>query len=175
MTSKDKIEISFLVDEDTCNFKVTSMFIGMPYCDGKCWKDLNKEAGYDKYDWPLCHNHDLLNDMRYEITTEKLVERYLHNPLSHGVVFGGMEPLLSSEEVLEFIRLLRLKNCEDPVVIYTGYTEQELPVLEFVKKAQSFNNIFMKLGRYRPGEERHLDKVLGVELASSNQYGKQIS
>jgi hypothetical protein len=37
-----------------------------------------------------------------------------------------------------------------------------------------FDNIVIKFGRYRPGQQKHFDEVLGVELASDNQYAKRI-
>jgi len=34
-------------------------------------------------------------------------------------------------------------------------------------------NIIVKFGRYRPNQEKHYDKILGVFLASDNQYAKE--
>ena len=59
------------------------------------------------------------------ISIGQLVERYLGNPISKAVVFGGLEPFDDIENVLQFIFELRANNCEDDVVIYTGYTEKK--------------------------------------------------
>jgi hypothetical protein len=41
------------------------------------------------------------------------------------------------------------------------------------KNIKNCGNIIVKFGRYRPNQEPHFDKVLGVELASDNQYAKE--
>jgi hypothetical protein len=38
-----------------------------------------------------------------------------------------------------------------------------------------YKNIYVKFGRYLVGQEPHYDEVLGVTLASDNQYGKKVS
>lgn len=38
-----------------------------------------------------------------------------------------------------------------------------------------YKNIVVKFGRYIPGQEKHYDEVLGVYLASDNQYAEKIS
>ena len=37
------------------------------------------------------------------------------------------------------------------------------------------SNIVIKYGRYIPGQTPHYDEVLGVKLASDNQYAERIS
>ena len=36
-------------------------------------------------------------------------------------------------------------------------------------------NIIIKFGRFVPMQQPHFDPILGVNLASDNQYAKQIS
>ena len=38
-----------------------------------------------------------------------------------------------------------------------------------------YDNIVVKFGRFLPGHKKHYDEVLGVELASPNQYAEVIS
>jgi hypothetical protein len=38
-----------------------------------------------------------------------------------------------------------------------------------------FDNIIVKFGRFIPDDEKRFDEVLGVELASHNQYAEVIS
>ena len=38
-----------------------------------------------------------------------------------------------------------------------------------------YSNIIIKFGRFIPNREPHFDEVLGVNLASNNQYAKRIS
>lgn len=169
------MNIIFLIETDVVNFWRTSMCIGMPYCDGKCWKDLNARGG--NYDWSLCHNGGLLKERKIEIPVNELAKKYVNNPLSHAVVFAGMEPLISMNEVVAFIAYLRgACRCDDPVIIYTGYNEDEEPYIKFhnLLETAEVNNVIVKFGRYVPDQKSHLDPVLKVMLASDNQYAKQI-
>ena len=83
----------------------------------------------------------------------------------------------------EFVRTLREDyHCDDDIVIYTGYTEYELTIDDVGRTENaSYNwlkhypNIYVKFGRYIYGQASHFDKVLGVKLASDNQYGKKVS
>ena len=88
------------------------------------------------------------------------------------MVFGGLEPFDSWEELIEFISLFRYKSS-DPVVIYTGYKEEEIE--DKIKVLSEYENIYIKFGRFVPNQKSHFDEVLGVELASSNQYAKKVS
>ena len=54
--------------------------------------------------------------------------------------------------------------------IYTGYYPEEIQ--DELKQLQKYKNIIIKFGRFIPGQEPHYDEVLGVYLASDNQYGE---
>ena len=45
-------------------------------------------------------------------------------------------------------------------------------IVDFLK---SYKNIIIKFGRFIPNDKPHRDTILGVNLASSNQYAKKIS
>lgn len=63
--------------------------------------------------------------------------------------------------------------CDDDVVIYTGYYPDEIKdALDVLK---GFNNIIIKFGRYIPNRQSRYDEILGVTLASDNQYAERIS
>jgi hypothetical protein len=103
-----------------------------------------------------------------------LVNRYLDNPITKSVVFGGLEPFDTPEELEYFIDMLRLSyNCNDDIVIYTGYTEEELSDNLYHNWIITRPNIIIKYGRFRPNQDPHYDEVLGVNLASDNQYAKR--
>ena len=72
----------------------------------------------------------------------------------------------------EFVQKLR-EYSNDDIVIYTGYNKDE--VIEYVKELSIYPNIIVKFGRYIPNQEKHFDDVLGVYLASDNQYAERIS
>jgi hypothetical protein len=60
-------------------------------------------------------------------------------------------------------------------VIYTGYTEKEVKNSLIYGYLLQYKNIIIKYGRYLQGHKKHYDETLGVELASNNQYARQIS
>lgn len=153
-----------VIDEDFINYKTPVMSLLFPYCSMKC----NKEAGRE-----VCHNTHL-NDPIIEVDIEKLCLRYIQNPISRGIVCYGKEPFDSRIDLFNFIHVFRNKyQLNDPIIIYTGYTEEEIQKETQILKR--FGNIIIKFGRYIPDMPSHFDRVLGVELASPNQYGKVIN
>lgn len=159
------MEIKGIIHEDFVNYKVCSMTIAMPYCTFKC----DKECGSN-----VCQNSKLAKDPTLDIPAAKIIEQYLHNPLSHAIVFQGLEPFDSYNDIYYFIYALRFifKN-NDPVVIYTGYNKDE--ILSKIDDLLKFSNIIIKFGRYIPNHEPHYDEILGVNLASDNQYAEVIT
>ena len=159
------MEIKGIIHEDFVNYKVCSMTIAMPYCTFKC----DKECGSN-----VCQNSKLVKDPTLDIPAAKIIEQYLYNPLSHAIVFQGLEPFDSYNDIYYFIYALRFifKN-NDPVVIYTGYNKDE--ILSKIEDLLKFSNIIIKFGRYIPGQKPHYDEILGVNLASDNQYAEVIT
>lgn len=152
-----------LVDEDFVNYKVPAMFVIFPYCSFKCEKDCGIKC---------CQNSKVALSPTVEIDAKKLVERFLANPITHAIVCGGLEPLDSFHDVLDLVSLVREKS-DVTIVIYTGYTEDEAAV--YIDALKKFTNIIVKFGRFVPNQPHRVDEVLGVELASDNQYAKKIS
>lgn len=144
---------------DTVNYRVTSLTIMFPYCTFKCGK-MN------------CQNYALAQEKNIDISIPDLVQRYITDDMCEAVVLQGLDPLDSFEDVLEFIAELR-KYSDDPVVIYTGYNASEIQ--KQITKLKQYTNIIVKFGRYIPNQKPHRDEILGVDLASDNQYAKKIS
>ena len=65
------------------------------------------------------------------------------------------------------------KVCQDEIIIYTGYTPEEL--YEELNQFVEFENIIIKFGRFIPNQKTHKDKILGVDLASDNQYAVKLT
>lgn len=167
------MQIRGLIDEDIVNYKKTSMYLAFPKCSFKC----EKESGCK-----MCQNSSLVEHKIIEITPEELCERYINNPLTSAVVCAGLEPFDSRYDLLAIVECLRHKyRCDDDIVVYTGYTEEELESednveINFIyKNLKNYNNIIIKFGRFIPNEEPHYDEVLGVNLASNNQYAKRLN
>lgn len=161
------MRIKTVVDEDFTNYKKAAMFIGTISCGGKCCI----EAGIPL---SVCQNDGWRSCAPIHIDDRTLCERYLSNNITSAIVFGGLEPFEQFDEVSWFIRVLRnTYKCDDDVVIYTGYTPDEIK--EEVKLLSEFKNIIIKYGRYVPNAKTRYDDVLGVNLASDNQYAVKIS
>ena len=161
--------IKQLVEEDFVNYKDPAMFIAFPKCSFKCEKEFGVSC---------CQNSMLALAENINVSVVDILERYMANPITSAIVLGGLEPFDSAEDVIGFISYVR-HYIPDPIVIYTGYTEDE------VKKIKAFDenlysilalyeNVIVKFGRYIPDQELHFDEVLGVKLASDNQYAKYI-
>lgn len=157
------MKIKTYVEEDFNNYKKPSMLIGFPTCTFKCNRECNKS---------VCHNEVLANNKNIDIPIQDLVDIYMDNKITSAIVFGGLEPFDSWDDVFDLV--VHLRNVTmDPIVIYTGYTPDEVSGKINILKA--FRNIIVKFGRYVPNDEPHFDEVLGVTLASRNQYALQIS
>ena len=83
-----------------------------------------------------------------------------------------MEPFDSWPDILELVTAFREKT-DDDIVIYTGYKKEEIE--DDIKKLSIFKNIIVKFGRFVPNQKPHYDEILGVELASNNQFAERIS
>lgn len=156
--------IKGIADEDFINYKKPSMVIAFPYCSFKC----DKECGR-----AVCQNSPLVKAPNIDISYQKLVERYINNGITEAIVCQGLEPLDSFDELYEFLVMLRdFYNCNDDVVIYTGYNKEE--IIKKIEILKYFDNIIIKYGRYIPDQKPHYDEVLGVNLASDNQYAERL-
>lgn len=154
------IKLKGLIEEDFVNFKFPVMFLATSYCDFKCEKE-------DKNGDTFCQNSLLAAAEVIEISIQKLINKYLNNPISKGVCFGGMEPFLQFEEVLSFIKQFR-ERSDDPIIIYTGYYFNEIE--DKAKEIIPYNNIIIKYGRYKCNNVGRYDEILGIHLSSDNQY-----
>ena len=164
-----------IIDEDLVNYKKISMVLEFPNCSFKC----DKESGSQ-----ICQNAALANVSSIHIDYGHIIERYLNNPITEAIVFQGLEPFDSSLDVTNLVYALRvLYDCHDDIVIYTGYTKEELetmPVLggivkePILTKLKEYDNIIIKYGRFLPNQDSHYDEILGVDLASPNQYAEKL-
>ena len=153
------MKIKGLISEDFVNYKKPAMTIMFPYCTFKCGTE-------------YCQNSPLLKSEDIEMDISNIVIRYLNNPITESVVMQGLEPFDSWDDLIEFVKQLR-ESTNDDIVIYTGYYKEE--IADKIPLLSKYKNIVIKYGRYIPRQEKHYDEVLGVYLASSNQYAERIS
>jgi len=52
------------------------------------------------------------------------------------------------------------------------YRPLELNKYDKIALLSRYKNVIVKFGRFIPNQEKHYDEILGVELASPNQYAK---
>ena len=154
--------IKGIIDEDFINYKKPSMIIEFPYCSFKCDKECRQQ---------ICQNSALVNEPNISISVYKIIDRYLNNPITKAIVCQGLEPFDSKDDLYVFIDRFR-RRTDDPIIIYTGYTKEELkdelPILK------QFGDIIIKFGRFIPNRPSRFDEILGVTLASDNQYAVQL-
>jgi pyruvate-formate lyase-activating enzyme len=154
------MKLKDIIDEDFQDYKKPSMMLATCFCDWKCLieKDL---------DIHICQNSELAHQDNIEVSVDKIIDRYLNNPITQAVVIAGLEPLLQADEVIEFIKKFREK-CDADIVLYTGYYPEEIAKYLFILK--EYSNIIIKFGRFQVDSKVKYDEVLGVYLSSENQY-----
>ena len=157
------MKLKGLQDEDFVNYKKPAMFIGFPSCTWKCEKECGKR---------VCQNGALATSPIKNIDINKIVNRYINKPITSAIVCGGLEPFDTWEDLYKLIFYFRQKT-EDDIIIYTGYYKEEKE--KYINCLKQFSNIIIKYGRYIPGHEKHYDEILGIYLASNNQYAERIS
>ena len=156
------MKIKGLIDEDFVNYKKCCMTIMFPTCyNFKCGK-------------ALCQNSPIAKMKNIEISCAAIVKKYISNPLSEAICFQGLEPCDSLGDMYLLIEEFR-KHTQDDIVIYTGYMKKELERSGILNCLEEYPNIIIKYGRYIPNQAPHYDEILGVDLASNNQYAERIS
>jgi pyruvate-formate lyase-activating enzyme len=141
------------------------MYIAMCYCDWKCCKEQNLDIA-------ICQNSQIASQPNIYVEANNLVQRYISNPITSAIVISGLEPFYTYQQLFDFIKLLR-QSTQDDIVIYTGYTEEEIQ--DKIEQLKQFPNIVIKFGRFVPNQTPHYDEVLGIYLANDNQYAKKVS
>ena len=160
------IQVKGIIWEDMVNYKKISTTLMMPTCDFKC----DKENGVQ-----LCQNWELAATPSITVPVESFVRSYLNNNITEAIVFQGLEPLDSLIDVCTVCACLSDFKCKDDIVIYTGYNKDEISSNDInLLKSCVYGQLRIKWGRYRPNQESHYDDILGVNLASDNQYGELI-
>lgn len=159
------MKLKGIIDCDFTNYKKPVITLEFPYCDFKC----DKLNGCQ-----VCQNSALAREPDIEISAEKIWELYISNPLTKGFCFQGLEPFSNPIDLAELLYFIRkIKKCNDDIIIYTGFNKGEDLVCENI--IRKYNNIIVKWGRYIVNQEPHYDEILGVKLASNNQYAEEIN
>ena len=159
------VTVKTIVDENFQDYKKASMFIEFPKCDFKCFIELGLDAS-------KCQNYEISKRKDIKVSIFEIFIRYINNPITNAIVLGGLEPFESFSEVYSLISYFRTNGCNDDFVIYTGYYPNE--VKKYINELKKFENVIVKFGRFIPDSVCKFDNLLGVNLASSNQYALNI-
>lgn len=160
----DIIEVKGIIFEDFVNYKKPCMTLMMPKCNFKC----DKECGVQ-----VCQNSGLAAAPNQTVLINDLMRGYKSNSITEAIVLQGLEPFDSLIDLYTVAAALEDFNITDDFVIYTGYTREELKSkLKPLYKVPG--HLIIKWGRYIPNQQPHYDPILGVYLASDNQYGEQL-
>lgn len=157
------MEIKGLLDEDFVNYKRPSMFIVFPHCTFKC----EKECGVR-----CCQNSELAASKSIDVDIKTIAQRYKNNLITQAIVCGGLEPMDSFDDLISLVKYIRHMGINDEIIVYTGYNKSE--IVNKTRVLSKFGNIIVKYGRFIPNQEKHYDEVLGVCLASDNQYAERL-
>lgn len=160
------MKVKGIIVEDFVNYKLPSMFISTCYCDWKCCTEVGVDIG-------VCQNAPLAQSENIDISDQTIYEQFINNPITKAIVIGGMEPMIQINEIIDLINLFRNQGEDCSFIIYTGYYPNEIP--EPLNRLKQYKNIIVKFGRYIPNSQSVYDEVLGIMLASSNQYAEVIS
>lgn len=163
------MRVKDIVDEDFQDYCKPAMFICAKSCTMKC----NKKAGRE-----VCQNASLLLQDTIDLSDNHIIKLYTENDLTKAIVIGGLEPLDQPMEIEAFVVALNRHKIQDDLVIYTGYSEEEVKesaclsstVSNIIKGCKAMRNLVIKYGWFVDGCKPHFDNVLGVNLASDNQY-----
>jgi hypothetical protein len=152
------------------DYKKTGLYIPIYGCTMKCVKEARKRGDMKT----ICQNSELLEHGSISYPFEKILDRITSDPFIECIIFSGMEPMDSFDDIYSFIKQFR-KLSDLEIVIFTGY--DYLEIIDKIIKLQRFPDITMKFGRYKadfPVLPKY-DEVGKVTLASGNQYFRKIS
>lgn len=151
------------LEENYQDYKESSLKIVTSICDFKCCT----EQGIDV---SVCANHSYANNIPNKVKNKSILAIYNNmRPFCSSIVFGGLEPLKQLVELYGTCKYLRDNGVEDDIVIYTGYYPHELNPHDMLLLI-SLKKVIIKFGRYIPNTTSRYDEVLGVVLASKNQF-----
>lgn len=119
----------------------------------------------------MCQNSELTRSKNITVSTQRIIDRFTNNPISKALVLSGLDPFDSYEDMIKLVQDFR-KQCSNTIVIYSGYTKDELS--DRIPILHDLGNVVIKYGRYIPNQSKHFDDCLGVYLASDNQYAENV-
>lgn len=158
--------VKLVKQDDFVQYKKPCVVVCFPNCTWKCCT----EAGIPT---SVCQNQEMCELKDIDITPEDVYNLYKESLFAESICCSGLEPMLQFDDVLSLLKYFREHDCDADFVIYTGYYRNEIE--DKIEQLAKYKNVIVKFGRYVPNQEKHYDEVLGVWLASDNQYAERIS
>ena len=157
--------VKLVKQDDFVQYKKPCVVVCFPNCTWKCCT----EAGIPT---SVCQNQEMCGLKDIDVTPEDVYNLYKESLFAESICCSGLEPMLQFDDVLSLLKYFREHDCDADFVIYTGYYPEEIePQLSILKQ---FSNIVLKCGRYIPNRPSKYDDILGITLASDNQYAKLV-
>ena len=158
--------VKLVKQDDFVQYKKPCVVVCFPNCTWKCCT----EAGIPT---SVCQNQEMCGLKDIDITPEDVYNLYKESLFAVSICCSGLEPMLQFDDVLSLLKYFREHDCDADFVIYTGYYRHEIE--DKIEQLAKYKNVIVKFGRFIPNQEKHYDEVLGVWLASDNQYAERIS
>lgn len=157
--------VKLVKQDDFVQYKKPCVVVCFPNCTWKCCT----EAGIPT---SVCQNQEMCGLKDIDITPGDVYNLYKESLFAESICCSGLEPMLQFDDVLSLLKYFREHDCDADFVIYTGYYRNEIE--DKIEQLAKYKNVIVKFGRYVPNQEKHYDEVLGVWLASDNQYAERI-
>lgn len=147
------------------DYKKSALLLCTCFCDWKCCTELGRDKS-------MCQNSTLKEVAIKKIPFSEIFDMVTRNTVIDAVIFGGLEPFIQINQVIQCIEYLRERGMTKDILIYTGYYIEEIDeaIIERLKES----DVILKCGRYIPDRPPKFDDILGVTLASDNQYSIEL-
>ena len=152
--------------DDITDYLKTSLLLVTPKCSGKCGEK--------------CQNYFLIkNATTKQYAVSSIVNLYNNLTTHNAVVFAGLEPFDTFNDTQILVDAFLQNDKPIDIVIYTGYYQQSITdkvnvLLQKLIKTKSTNKtIIIKFGPYIAENRSYYSNILGIKLATDNQYVKR--
>jgi len=117
-----------------------------------------------KFNCKGCINEHLKDNTYYEMDSKDIITYIKNNPFNQGIILGGLEWTLQSNEMYELVKEAKLQGLQ--TMIYTGLDFNIFK--KYYPKTLQYTD-YIKCGKYIPDLITNDNWQYGIKLATSNQ------